>query len=101
MQIWLCLQPGRPLRVGADYLVMSEPDTCTVLQDMSRNMLGKERGRGRRRRLVYVLPSSHTNRLISVMESMDNGKPIRESRDLDIPLVARHFYHHAGTGVHL
>ena len=28
---------------------------------------------------------------------MDNGKPIRESRDLDIPLVARHFYHHAGT----
>jgi aldehyde dehydrogenase (NAD+) len=27
---------------------------------------------------------------------MDNGKPIRETRDLDIPLVARHFYHHAG-----
>jgi len=27
---------------------------------------------------------------------MDNGKPIRESRDLDIPLVARHFYYHAG-----
>jgi len=27
---------------------------------------------------------------------MDNGKPIRESRDIDIPLVARHFYHHAG-----
>ncbi|MEM9696025.1 MAG: aldehyde dehydrogenase family protein, partial [Myxococcota bacterium] len=26
----------------------------------------------------------------------DNGKPIRESRDIDIPLVARHFYHHAG-----
>ena len=36
-------------------------------------------------------------RLISVVESMDNGKPIRESRDLDIPLVARHFYHHAGN----
>jgi aldehyde dehydrogenase (NAD+) len=27
---------------------------------------------------------------------MDNGKPIRETRDLDVPLVARHFYHHAG-----
>ena len=27
---------------------------------------------------------------------MDNGKPIRESRDIDIPLVARHFYYHAG-----
>ena len=35
-------------------------------------------------------------RLISVLESMDNGKPIRESRDCDIPLVARHLYHHSG-----
>ena len=35
-------------------------------------------------------------RLLSVLESLDNGKPIRESRDIDIPLVARHFYHHAG-----
>jgi len=35
-------------------------------------------------------------RLLSVVESLDNGKPIRESRDLDIPLVIRHFYHHAG-----
>ena len=32
----------------------------------------------------------------SVLETIDNGKPIRESRDIDIPLVARHFYHHAG-----
>ena len=36
------------------------------------------------------------DRFLAVLESMDNGKPIRESRDLDIPLVARHFYHHAG-----
>jgi aldehyde dehydrogenase (NAD+) len=35
-------------------------------------------------------------RLFAVLETMDNGKPIRESRDLDIPLAARHFYHHAG-----
>ncbi len=35
-------------------------------------------------------------RHLSVIESMDNGKPIRETRDIDIPLVARHFYHHAG-----
>ncbi len=35
-------------------------------------------------------------RFLSVLESLDNGKPIRESRDIDIPLVARHFYHHAG-----
>ena len=36
------------------------------------------------------------SRLLAVMESLDNGKPIRESRDIDIPLVARHFYYHAG-----
>ncbi len=40
-------------------------------------------------------------RLFSVLESLDNGKPIRESRDIDIPLVARHFYHHAGWATHL
>jgi aldehyde dehydrogenase (NAD+) len=34
--------------------------------------------------------------MFAVLESLDNGKPIRESRDIDIPLVARHFYHHAG-----
>ncbi|HET9439233.1 MAG TPA: aldehyde dehydrogenase family protein [Longimicrobiales bacterium] len=36
------------------------------------------------------------SRHFAVLESLDNGKPIRESRDIDIPLVARHFYHHAG-----
>jgi aldehyde dehydrogenase (NAD+) len=37
----------------------------------------------------------HSRRL-AVLETIDNGKPIRESRDIDIPLVVRHFYHHAG-----
>src|SRR5260221_4476075 len=36
------------------------------------------------------------SRQVAVLESMDNGKPIRETRDIDIPLVARHFYYHAG-----
>ena len=35
-------------------------------------------------------------RLFAVLESLDNGKPIRESRDIDVPTVVRHFYHHAG-----
>jgi len=35
-------------------------------------------------------------RELAVLESLDNGKPIRETRDIDVPLVARHFYHHAG-----
>src|SRR6266567_2851294 len=36
------------------------------------------------------------SRWLAVLETLDNGKPIRESRDIDIPLVVRHFYHHAG-----
>jgi aldehyde dehydrogenase (NAD+) len=36
------------------------------------------------------------SRLLAVLETLDNGKPIRETRDIDVPLVARHFYHHAG-----
>lgn len=35
-------------------------------------------------------------RLLAVLESMDNGKPIRETRDADVQIVARHLYHHAG-----
>ncbi|XP_060065469.1 aldehyde dehydrogenase family 16 member A1-like isoform X1 [Ylistrum balloti] len=35
-------------------------------------------------------------RLMSVLESMDNGKTFRETRDADVPIVVRHFYHYAG-----
>src|SRR3984893_8108403 len=51
-----------------------------------------------RARYLYALArqvQKHSRRL-AVLETMDNGKPIRESRDIDIPLVARHFYYHAG-----
>jgi aldehyde dehydrogenase (NAD+) len=51
-----------------------------------------------RARYLYSLArhvQKHSRRL-AVLETMDNGKPIRESRDIDIPLVARHFYYHAG-----
>jgi aldehyde dehydrogenase (NAD+) len=51
-----------------------------------------------RARYLYTLARlvQKHSRLLAVLETMDNGKPIRESRDIDIPLVARHFYHHAG-----
>ncbi len=35
-------------------------------------------------------------RLLAVIEALDNGKPFRETKNADVPLVARHFYHHAG-----
>ena len=58
---------------------------------------GQTSGHTRARYLYAIARNIQKHaRLFSVVESLDNGKPIRESRDLDIPLVARHFYHHAG-----
>ncbi|WP_299869156.1 aldehyde dehydrogenase family protein [uncultured Hoeflea sp.] len=51
-----------------------------------------------RARHIYAL-ARHVQkhaRFLAVLETLDNGKTIRETRDIDIPLVARHFYHHAG-----
>jgi aldehyde dehydrogenase (NAD+) len=54
-------------------------------------------GHGRARYLYALARAVQRNsRLLAVLESMDNGKSIRETRDIDVPLVARHFYHHAG-----
>ena len=54
-------------------------------------------GPGRAKHLYAIarLLQKHS-RLFAVLETMDNGKPIRESRDIDIPLAQRHFYYHAG-----
>jgi aldehyde dehydrogenase (NAD+) len=51
-----------------------------------------------RAKVLYALARNIQKhaRLFSVLETLDNGKPIRESRDIDIPLVHRHFYYHAG-----
>ncbi|MEJ2678196.1 MAG: aldehyde dehydrogenase family protein [Gemmatimonadota bacterium] len=51
-----------------------------------------------RARFLYALARQiqKNSRLFAVLETLDNGKPIRETRDIDVPLVARHFYHHAG-----
>ncbi|MTV37258.1 aldehyde dehydrogenase family protein [Duganella radicis] len=54
-------------------------------------------GHGRAKVLYSIarLMQKHA-RLFAVLETLDNGKTIRETRDVDLPLVARHFYHHAG-----
>ncbi len=51
-----------------------------------------------RARYLYAIARAvqKHSRLFAVVESLDNGKSIRETRDIDIPLVSRHFYHHAG-----
>src|ERR1700722_14673999 len=61
--------------------------------DHWRNLSGHQRAR-----YLYAIARQiqKHSRLFAVLETIDNGKPIRESRDIDIPLAARHFYHHAG-----
>ncbi|MGD9913084.1 MAG: aldehyde dehydrogenase family protein [Rhizobiaceae bacterium] len=51
-----------------------------------------------RARVLYAIARAmqRHQRLFAVLESIDNGKPIRESRDIDVPLAIRHFLHHAG-----
>lgn len=55
-------------------------------------------GGSARARHLYALARmvQRHSRLFAVLEALDNGKPIRETRDIDIPLVARHFLYHAG-----
>ncbi|GAB5494369.1 MAG: aldehyde dehydrogenase family protein [Phototrophicaceae bacterium] len=98
----------------ANYLEVSAPATGTKLADVADassadvdkavkaarkafKTWSKTSGHQRARYLYAIARNIQKHaRLFSVLESLDNGKPIRESRDLDIPLVARHFYHHAG-----
>lgn len=51
-----------------------------------------------RARILYAIARGiqKHDRLLAVLESLNNGKAIREARDIDVPLVARHFYYHAG-----
>ncbi len=55
-------------------------------------------GGAARARVLYALARllQKHSRLFAVLEVLDNGKPIREARDIDIPLAQRHFYYHAG-----
>jgi acyl-CoA reductase-like NAD-dependent aldehyde dehydrogenase len=67
------------------------PNTSTALRGMFRSIV--RAGSARDCADSSLLTS---DRLLACVESLDNGKSIRETRDSDVPLVARHFYHHAG-----
>ncbi len=56
-------------------------------------MPGRERGRYLYRIARIIQEKA---RELAVLETMDGGKPIKESRDIDLPLVAAHFFYHAG-----
>src|SRR5215471_18333686 len=96
------------------YFETADPATCEKIADVAQGSAAdidaavkaarlalpvwQGLGGNQRARFLYAIArqiQKHSRRL-SVLETIDNGKPIRESRDIDIPLVARHFYHHAG-----
>ncbi|MEN8936298.1 aldehyde dehydrogenase family protein [Planktotalea arctica] len=75
----------------------SDVDRAVAAARRAQGKWAKLGGPGRARYLYAIarLIQKHS-RLFAVLETLDNGKPIRESRDIDIPLVHRHFYYHAG-----
>ena len=87
---------GKPL---AQVSQATEADVAAAVAAASSALPGwKALGGVGRAKFLYALArqvQKHA-RLFAVLETLDNGKPIRETRDIDIPLVARHFYHHAG-----
>ncbi len=81
-------------------VTQASPDDVERAVTAARKAQGKWAGLSGHERAKYLyalarLVQKHA-RLFAVLETLDNGKPIRESRDIDIPLVARHFYYHAG-----
>jgi aldehyde dehydrogenase (NAD+) len=75
----------------------SDVDAAVSAARAAQPKWAKLKGPGRAKYLYALarLMQKHS-RLFAVLETLDNGKPIREARDIDIPLVARHFYYHAG-----
>ena len=104
---------GRFTRLGETF-VTSDPATgeelARVTQGTGRDVAKAVRAARRaqrgwgampghdRARFLYAIARTiqKRERFLAVLETLDNGKPIRESRDIDLPLVVRHFYHHAG-----
>lgn len=87
-------------KVLASICQAEKQDVDQAVEAARRAQSGWE-GMGGKQRAKYLyalarLIQKHS-RLFSVLETLDNGKPIRESRDVDVPLVARHFYYHAGA----
>lgn len=92
------VSPGRKHKL-ADIGQGTDADVDAAVKAAARALPGWQAlgGHGRARHLYALARAIQKHhRLFAVLESLDNGKPIRESRDIDVPLAARHFYHHAG-----
>ncbi|OUS19284.1 aldehyde dehydrogenase [Rhodobacterales bacterium 59_46_T64] len=76
---------------------LPEIDAAVAAARKAQSKWQKLGGAGRARYLYALARQLQKHgRLFAVLETLDNGKPIREARDVDIPLAQRHFYYHAG-----
>ena len=87
---------GKKLATIAEATV-ADVDAAVKAARAAQTGWARKGGQARARYLYAIarLVQKHA-RLFAVLETLDNGKTIRETRDIDVPLVARHFYHHAG-----
>jgi aldehyde dehydrogenase (NAD+) len=86
--------------VLAEVAVAGQADVDTAVAVARRafeNVWGPMPGRERAKYLFRVARIvQERSRELAVLESLDNGKPIKESRDVDVPLAAAHFFYYAG-----
>ena len=94
-----------PTRNPANGEVLTQLPNCSaeIVDEAVRAARGAQEewwgigGAGRARYLYALARGIQKNsRLFATLETLENGKPIRETRDIDVPLVARHFSYHAG-----
>ncbi len=78
---------------GADDVDAAVDAARIAYQSVWSKMSGRDRGK-----YLYRIARIMQERAreFAVLETLDNGKPIRESRDVDVPLAAAHFFYHAG-----
>jgi aldehyde dehydrogenase (NAD+) len=76
---------------------VADVDAAVAAARKAQGAWAKLPGHARARHLYALARAVQRHaRLFAVIEALDNGKPIRETRDIDVPQVARHFYYHAG-----
>jgi len=86
-----------PLATVADAGPADIDDAVRAARDAFEHTWGRLPGRDRAKYLFRIARIiQERSRELAVLESLDNGKPIRESRDVDVPLAAAHFFYYAG-----
>jgi aldehyde dehydrogenase (NAD+) len=88
---------GQPLAEVAEAGLSDVDDAVAVARRAYDTVWGRMPGRERAKYLFRIARAmQERGRELAVLESLDNGKPIREARDVDIPLAAAHFFYYAG-----